>query len=192
MKKCSKCGVEKDESAFYPRRGDCKDCKKAHSSEHARVNVEKIQERRRAYYTTNREEVLRKRREYVRSNTDKIAEVQRNKYRTDPVFAAALNVRARLNSAMVRNGGVKQSKTGDILGCTFEQLIDYLGDRPVDSHLDHICPLSQGKTLDEIQKLCHYTNHRWLSAEENLKKSDNRTPEGEALCKKLLAREWID
>jgi hypothetical protein len=48
----------------------------------------------------------------------------------------------------------------------------------------------QGKSAEEISKLFHYSNLRWTTPEENLRKSGNQTEEGLILCKKLLGREW--
>ena len=86
----------------------------------------------------------------------------------------------------------KGTKTETLLGCSFESLLSHIGPRPEDAHLDHICPCAQARTEEELIKLQHYTNLRWLSAEENLAKSDKKTPEAEEMCRKLLDREWID
>ena len=40
------------------------------------------------------------------------------------------------------------------------------------NQIDHIIPISSGKTEDEVIKLCHYSNLQPLWAEENLLKSD--------------------
>jgi hypothetical protein len=42
-------------------------------------------------------------------------------------------------------------------------------------HIDHIIPLSSGKTEDDIIKLCHYTNLQPLWAIDNMKKG-SKTP----------------
>ena len=39
-------------------------------------------------------------------------------------------------------------------------------------HIDHIIPISLGKTLEEIKELCHYTNFQPLWADDNKKKSN--------------------
>ncbi len=38
--------------------------------------------------------------------------------------------------------------------------------------LSYIVPLSRAKTIDEVYKLCHYTNLQPLWASDNLRKSD--------------------
>jgi hypothetical protein len=81
-----------------------------------------------------------------------------------------------------------------LLGCTGADLLSLWGVEsiPEGYHIDHVVPLAQAKSIEEAEKLCHYRNLRLLPAEENLAKSDNRTPEGEALCLALLGRPWID
>ena len=39
-------------------------------------------------------------------------------------------------------------------------------------HVDHIIPLSSAKTLDDVERLCHYTNLQPLWAKDNILKSD--------------------
>jgi hypothetical protein len=80
-----------------------------------------------------------------------------------------------------------------MIGCTVQELLDYLGPRPdSDSQIDHICPCAQAQNEEELLKLQHYTNLRWLSPLANCIKKHHKTPEGEELCRKLLGREWID
>ena len=53
---------------------------------------------------------------------------------------------------------------------------------------DHICPCAQAETEEELIKLQHYLNIR--PYKDNLVKSDNKTPEGDDMCRLLLGREW--
>jgi hypothetical protein len=67
-----------------------------------------------------------------------------------------------------------------------------LGNPPCEHpHLDHICPVAQAKTEEEVIKLQNYINFQWLTPEENTSKGDKPTEEGIFLCRFLLGREWI-
>lgn len=66
-----------------------------------------------------------------------------------------------------------------MLGCSWEQLRDYIENQFVDGmtwenrnlwHIDHIVPLSSAKTIEELEKLCHYTNLQPLWALDNMSK----------------------
>lgn len=68
----------------------------------------------------------------------------------------------------------------------------YLGAPPTeDAQLDHICPLAQAQDEEELYKLCHYSNIKWLGSKANSSKGDSWTPEGAAMCLRLLGREWL-
>jgi len=86
----------------------------------------------------------------------------------------------------------KSGKTFDILGACKVDVFSHLGPKPTDdAHYDHICPLRQAQNYDELVRLCHYTNLRWLSKSKNIKKGSAWTEEGAELCRRLLGREWV-
>ena len=69
------------------------------------------------------------------------------------------------------------------MGCDLDFFVDYLlktykdnygyeWDGTESVHIDHIKPLSQAKTEEEVLKLCKYTNLQLLKAQDNLKKQD--------------------
>jgi hypothetical protein len=79
---------------------------------------------------------------------------------------------------------LKQNKTSDILGCTFEEFKLYLeskfedwmtwenrglynGEFNYGWDIDHIIPTSSAKTEEEIIKLNHYTNLQPLCSKIN-------------------------
>jgi hypothetical protein len=110
----------------------------------------------------------------------------------DPNYALSRASRNLLYKAILRKGFKKKSHTADLLGCTFEAFMSHLGPKPCDNpELDHICPVAQAKTEEEVNKLQSYINFQWLTKEENLKKSDSQTDEGLFLCRFLLGRDWI-
>ena len=161
MKRCSKCGVEKDVAEFKGR-AQCKECRAAYNKQ------------------------------YRQEHREQRAACKRNRKATDPLFKLKCNISSRIYNSLKARGYSKTSKTASLLGCSFETLMEHLGPKPTeDCHLDHICPCNQAQTEEELLKLQHYTNLRWLPAEENKIKSDKWTPEGEEMCRKLLGRDWV-
>ena len=68
-----------------------------------------------------------------------------------------------------------------MIGCSYEELIIHLESKFTEGmswenygkwHVDHIIPISIGRTIDEIKKLSNYKNLQPLWAEENIKKRD--------------------
>lgn len=114
----------------------------------------------------------------------------------DKVYALKKHVRATIRNAFIRKGYAKSDKAEAILGCSIDQLYVHFNVSAFESidgmHIDHICPIAQAKTEEEVIKLNHHTNLRLIPASENLSKSDSRTPEGEELCQILLGRPWLE
>jgi len=86
----------------------------------------------------------------------------------------------------------KNVRTEFILGCSFEDFKLYIerkfenwmswenngvytGNYNETWQLDHIIPISQAKSEEEIMKLNHYTNFRPLCSRKNLEKSNKIT-----------------
>jgi hypothetical protein len=85
------------------------------------------------------------------------------------------------------NDLTKHNNTFNYIGCSVEYLKNYIEDRFTEGmcwenyglygwHIDHIIPLSLGKTEEELFKLNHFTNLRPLWAFDNLSKG-NKIPE---------------
>jgi len=90
-------------------------------------------------------------------------------------------MRARTAKAIRDQGYPKKSKTSEMLGCSWEELIIFLSSKFVDAmtwenrhlwHIDHIIPLASATSEEELIKLNHYTNLQPLWAADNLRKSD--------------------
>jgi hypothetical protein len=167
----------------------------AYNKEYREKNAKKLQQASKQRYLETREVCIARTKEWAQNNKERRLATMRvyskNRRETDPLFRLATSVRRRMNKAFA---GVSRSKrTQHLLGCTFEALLLYLGPRPYNVDLDHICPLAQARTVEEMEALCHYTNLRWLDSMENrYKKRDYWTKEGAEMCSKLLCRDWID
>jgi len=113
---------------------------------------------------------LEKRKAYMKN-------YERERLKNDQVFAFKHSIRCLTRKAFKRCDFKKNSRTEQILGCTFEELMMYLKP-PKDFfpnrnkyHFDYIVPLATAKTIEDVIRLSHYTNLQILTAEENLAKS---------------------
>jgi hypothetical protein len=84
-------------------------------------------------------------------------------------------------SSFKRRGFSKNSRTAAILGCSWEEFKAHMENKFVFGmswdnsgkwHIDHVVPLATATSVDEVAKLCHYTNLQPLWAEDNIIKSD--------------------
>lgn len=168
-------------------------------------NKEKVKEMDRSYYERNKERVDTKRKEWQEKNKEKISkrtkechklkskervaytkqwrlnnpgkrnETERNKKVNDPLYKLSGNIRKKISRAFKDKGYNKNSKSCEIIGCSYEQLkyhIEskweswmnwdnygrYNGEKKHGWDIDHIIPLATAKTEIDITKLNHYTN----------------------------------
>ena len=144
-----------------------KDERKAYKKAWYEDNKEKIKDYRKAWYEANKEK-----------RNAQIKAYRKKRMSTDPLYKFKCDTRILINNSFTRRGFKKGSRTEKILCCTFEYLLEYLKP-PRDFftnrsnyHIDHIIPLSTAKTKKAVIRLCHYTNLRIITAQENLEKSD--------------------
>ena len=108
---------------------------------------------------------------------------ENNRMKSDPVFKLSKNLRNRLVEFLKTKKITKKNKTFQMVGCTPEFLKEYLEKRFKPGmtwknhtingwHVDHRTPLSSAKTLEEVQKLAHYTNLQPMWSTLNRKKSN--------------------
>ena len=114
---------------------------------------------------------------------------KRNKYQksrknSDPLFKLMSYIRSRANIALKRKRLTKKSSTLKVLGCTqtelkkhieklFKSGMNWKNHGTNGWHLDHIVPLAKAKTVEELERLGHYTNLQPLWAADNLTKKDD-------------------
>jgi hypothetical protein len=158
--------------------------KKVRNSKYYLENKENIKLSSSKYYENNKENKLKYQKEYQQNNKDK-----RNKYlserrKTDDLFRLITNIRNLINNSFYEMNYSKTSKTQEILGCSFEELKSYLefkfepwmtwknrgiynGELNNGWDIDHIIPLSEAISVDDIVKLNHYTNLQPLCSKIN-------------------------
>lgn len=106
------------------------------------------------------------------------------KRQIDFLYKLKGNIRSLIKQSIKNNGYSKTTKTFEILGCSFEEFKKHIerqfepwmtwdnygkynGEFNFGWDLDHIIPISQAKTEEEIIKLNHYTNFQPLCSKFN-------------------------
>jgi hypothetical protein len=108
---------------------------------------------------------------------------QKKRRGSDPVFKLMGNIRNRLNLFLKKKNIKKNNKTFEMVGCTPKFLREYLEKKFEPGmtwknhslngwHVDHQTPLSSAKTVEEFEKLAHYTNLQPMWGTENIKKGN--------------------
>ena len=212
MKSCSKCKIEKEFTSFHKSsrnkigyRSQCISCEKEYKEvnndkykeysknrvydpsikkEYYLLNKERIKDNYRKYYENNKESKLEYQKEYQKNNKDKRNSYLIERRQNDPLFKLITNVRNLIYNSFYYNGYSKNSKTEELLGCSFEELKQHLeskfepwmdwnnrglynGELNYGWDIDHIIPLSSVDKEDDIIKLNHYINLQPLCSKVN-------------------------
>jgi hypothetical protein len=156
-----------------------------YQKEYRLKNKDKLTEFNKIYVKLNKEKLANYKREYYLKNKEKIEKYRNkwrnNKFKNDLLFKLSHNTRTIIKQSFRRNGYSKNSKTYNILGCSFEEFKEHLEkqfikgmswDNIGEWHLDHIYPISLAKNEEELLRLNHYTNFQPLWAKDNIIKSN--------------------
>lgn len=200
--KCKKCSNLDRKSKNYKYKTKLsKEEIKIYNKEYNSKNKAIISDNKKIYYQENREKIL----EYRKVNRDidyqsnyiKIyrnqnleylqkyrTEYENNKRKKDPLYKLTSNIRSSIKYHLSKKEYLKDSKTQDILGCSFIDFKKYLeskfdiwmnwdnyglynGELNFGWDIDHIVPISTAKTKEEIIKLNHYENLQPLCSKIN-------------------------
>ena len=148
-KVCSRCNTEKDVTEFYSYGGRCKLCVKERSKVYRENNKEKINSKTRGY--------------------------RKHKRQSDSLYKVKENIRVSIINSFIRYGYTKNSRTFEVLGCTYvdfklhiesnwEDWMNwdnygiYNGKENYGWDLDHIIPVSSATCEENLIRLNHYTN----------------------------------
>ena len=150
----------------------------------AKDNPEKANEKSKRWAEKNREKVRACGREWARKNRDKrraINKRYREAKKDGPIDIVKKRIRDRTRKAIIHKRWQKRSPTREMLGCSFDMLKEHIEkqftkgmtwDNRGEWHIDHIIPLASANSLEELEKLAHFSNLRPMWAEENMAKGD--------------------
>lgn len=169
---------------------------------HRKLNKEKISLASKNRYQLNKKEIREKQKKNRTKNAEKIKIQKKNAYdknaklicknqykkkkerlKNDPFFKFKHDISCLIRISFGTGKWSKNTKTQQILGCSYEELFAHLKqtffanyDREINEndklHIDHIIPVSSTKTEEEFLKLNHFSNLQYLLATDNLKKSN--------------------
>ena len=189
-----KAGTYKGETSY---RGECFLCnREKQKSPQIRANEKKYKtsEKGRKTRSINRkrpEVRARERKEEMQAyhkgpRKHNIISWQNNQLKTDPVFKAIWYLRNRVRDWAKTKGADKKSAISTTIGMSREEFRKYIASKfqegmTWDNHgeweIDHIIPISSATTIQEAQKLTHYSNLQPLWKKDNRDKRD-KMPEG--------------
>lgn len=153
---------------------------------HAENKVE-INSKKKEYYLDNKNYILERQKKFYENNKQLIftrrTERHHQRKKDDAIYALKVTVRQIIRDALRRKNQTKNNKTFNILGCDILCFKTYIESK-FDSNMnwenygsywwfDHIIPLAEAKSVDEVIKLNHYTNFQPLYWKDNIIKSDN-------------------
>lgn len=118
---------------------------------------------------------------YFQNNKEKWRNRYNLRYHGEVEFKIASLIRSRFRLAL--KGNAKKGSAIVMLGCTIEHFKQYIASKFQEGmswdnwgatgwHLDHIQPMCSVdvKNIEELKKVCHYTNFQPLWAKDNLSK----------------------
>ena len=151
-------------------------------------NKEKLKEKKKEWRLKNKEKIKEDYRKWRLENKEKINENYReyikNRKIEDPIFKMQSSVRKLIGSSFRNKGYKKNTRTEEILGCsfekfkyhieskfeswmTFENYGKYNGEYCFGWDIDHIIELKNIKTIEDIIILNHHSNLRPLDSKIN-------------------------
>ena len=162
-----------------------RECHRRYRENHLEEERERCRVKALRQYYEHREEKLAKGKEYKKLHREELAKKKREyckeHYHNDPVYKRKTRMRNMINSSFYRFDeytpikdveyvGMMPKELRDYLLGTFQNIYGYEWDGVEKVNIDHITPLAQASTIDEVNRLCHYSNLRLVRERDNIAK----------------------
>jgi hypothetical protein len=167
-----------------------KERKKEYQKNYYNIIKENKKEYRKKYIQINKEEIKIKQKSYKDTYKERRNKLRNERKQNNPLYKLSENIRSSIYRAINNNGYKKESRTYEILGCSFEHFKEYIEScfiedkawmnwenygNPKDGifepnkswDIDHIIPVSSFNTEQELLELNHYTNLQPLCSYTN-------------------------
>jgi hypothetical protein len=197
MFKCCICGKDADYGqVLFATDGSgrkyCYSCKNAFAEMRKKESEQHRKELRALWYQEHKEEIAEKRKErrtynaennrkWKASHREQINQHEKERKQLDPVYKLKHQARNTIYHSFSRTGNAKSERCEKIVGLPIDDFVFYLKgtyreiygkdwDGVEKVHIDHIIPLAAAATEKDVLRLCHYTNLRLITAEDNQRK----------------------
>ena len=156
------------------------------NKEYYEKNINKIKEYKIKYAIDNKDKIkeFEKERRQKETYKENRRYYEKNRRANDNLYRLSGNMRNILKLNLRKNNYKKKMDSNKIYGCSFEFLKEYIenkfelwmcwdnyglynGELNYGWDIDHICPLSNATTEEELIKLFHYTNLQPLCSKIN-------------------------
>jgi len=121
---------------------------------------------------------------YKLNNREKLNTLERKRNKTNALYKLKNTIRKSILKKIKQEGFIKNDNTTNILGCSYQELKQYLESKfeswmNWDNHgkyngtlnygwdIDHIIPMNSAKTEEDVIRLNHYTNLQPLCSKVN-------------------------
>lgn len=164
-----------------------KEVKRLYDIEYRKSIIDKKKAGDKKYYEENKQRIKETSKKYRTLNRVKMNARILERKANNPLFKLKCSMRSLIKASFTYKGFVKPTKTELILGCSLSDFKAYIEAKfepwmnwdnkgnwngiPTELNVawdvDHIIPLRTAKTIEDIIKLCHYTNLQPLCSYTN-------------------------
>lgn len=158
--------------------------RKEYNKKYYEENKEYYKKHHKDYFNKNKDKIKENYKKWKNNNIEKVREYQRKdalKRKQDPLKKLELQLRNMINTSFKRKGQVKSKKLELICGLNSKELVNYLLNTFKENygyewnntekvHIDHIIPLKTAKTIEDVYRLCYYSNLQLLKPKDNFEK----------------------
>lgn len=181
--KCDECGVSMLVQGTPETPCLCKRCSRNQYASPKPQKEPSVGRGRKSTFTE--EEKAERRRQankkYKETHREQANQYVRQRKESDPVFRLKSQTRNAIYQSFARTGNVKSERCERIVGLPIDDFVSYLcgtfrdvygrdWDGAEKVQIDHIVPISTATNEEEVLRLCHYTNLRLITAEDNQRK----------------------
>ena len=146
-------------------------------------NPQVFSDRAKRYRETHKEQVKESNKRYRQENKQKRTDYERIRRQTDPIYRFRTSFRCLISGYLRKKGYNGGKNVWEVVGCDFDTFLEYIQKQFEEGmtienyghskgcwNVDHIVPIYNAKTDEDLERLNHYSNLRPMWASDNYKR----------------------